>query len=84
MHVTVFPLRLFEAVTARLKVPAPLLVLLSAGKESWACGLPPDHKQWYCRVTLFSACTEHLGLPDGISVPKRKLIIIIVKFIHLF
>lgn len=36
MHVTVFPLRLSAAVTVRLKFPAPLLVLLNAGKESWA------------------------------------------------
>lgn len=44
MHVTVFPLRLSEAVTVRLKFPTPLLVLLSAGKDRWACGVPPG--QW--------------------------------------
>lgn len=70
MHVTVSPLRLFDAVTVRLKFPAPLLVLLRAGKESWACGVPPDHQQWYCRSTLFTDCTVHTGLPGGRSVQR--------------
>lgn len=73
MHVTVFPLRLSEAATVRLKFPAPLLLLLSAGKDSWAGGVPPDHKQRYCRLTLFTDCTEHAGLADGLSVQREMI-----------
>lgn len=90
MHVTVFLLRLSEAVTVRLKFPAPLLVLLSTGKESWACGVPPGHQQWYCRSTLVTDCTEHIGLPGGLSVQRENMIDIhkvnraVCLFIHIW
>lgn len=72
MHVTSFPLRTSVAVTVRLKFPAPLLVLLNVGKESWAWGVPPDHPQRYCRLVLFTDCTEHVRLPDGLSVQRQS------------
>lgn len=71
MHVTVFPSRSGEAVKVKLRFPAPL-VLLSAGKESWACGAPPTHRQWYCRSTLFTDCREHVGTPGGFSVQREN------------
>lgn len=71
MQVTVFPSRLAEAFTVGLKYPEPLLVLLSAGKESWAFGVPPSHRQWYCSSASFSACKEHTGRPEGLSVQQQ-------------
>lgn len=70
MHWIVFPFRLSDALTVKLKFPAPLLELLSSGKDSWACGVPPTHPQWYCRLMAFTDCTEHSGLPTGRSVPR--------------
>lgn len=42
-QVIVMSRRLAEEVTVRLKVTAPLLILLSAGKDNWASGVPPAH-----------------------------------------
>lgn len=53
----------------RLKSPAPLVVLVKAGKDSRASGVPPGHLQWNCRSTFpFTALTEHSGLAVGLSV----------------
>lgn len=70
MQVTGFPSRVFTAVTFRLKIAAPLLELLKTGKESCAWGLPANHWQWYCNSVLFTDCTEHTGVPNGLSVEK--------------
>lgn len=73
VHVTVFQFRLWlVAETFRLRFPVPLLLLLSAGKDSWAAGVPPTHAQRYCRSTVLTACTEHTGLPEGISAHRQK------------